>query len=235
MNQFIDMLYWIIPDKLSTIECLLRIIISGICGIVIGVERSRRQKDAGIRTHAIMAMGAALAMIVSKYGFMDMPALENMRSDGSRIASNILTSVGFLGAGVIFTKGGAIKGLTTAAGIWTMAGIGMTIGAGMYTIGIMATVIILAVQVMFHAWMPSSEAMSTHELKIVMKYTDTGLSGLINYLESKKITVIETNIRKDDEEGTVKITLAVRMAKGTDFADTLNIIDKIPEIQSIRI
>ncbi|MBQ8526694.1 MAG: MgtC/SapB family protein [Clostridia bacterium] len=228
-------MYWIIEGQLSTLECLLRIVISGICGIVIGVERSRRQKDAGIRTHTIMAMGAALAMIVSKYGFMDMPALDTMRADGSRIASNILTSVGFLGAGVIFTKGGAIKGLTTAAGIWTMAGIGMCIGAGLYTIGIMATIIILAVQVMFHVWMPSSEAMSTHELKIVMKYSDTGLSNLIDYLESRKISVMETNIRKDDEEETIKITLAVRIAKDTDFTDTLNMIDKIPEILSIRI
>ena len=228
-------MYWIIEGQLSTLECLLRIVISGICGIVIGVERSRRQKDAGIRTHTIMAMGAALAMIVSKYGFMDMPALDTMRADGSRIASNILTSVGFLGAGVIFTKGGAIKGLTTAAGIWTMAGIGMCIGAGLYTIGIMATIIILAVQVMFHVWMPSSEAMSTHELKIVMKYSDTGLSNLIDYLESRKISVMETNIRKDDEEETIKITLAVRIAKDTDFTDTLTMIDKIPEILSIRI
>ena len=145
-------LFWIIENELSTLECLLRIIISGVCGIVIGIERSRRQKDAGIRTHTIMAMGAALAMIVSKYGFMDMPALDTMRADGSRIASNILTSVGFLGAGVIFTKGGAIKGLTTAAGIWTMAGIGMCIGAGLYTIGIMATLTILGVQIMFHIW-----------------------------------------------------------------------------------
>lgn len=228
-------MFWIIENQLSTFECLLRIIISGICGIVIGVERSRRQKDAGIRTHTIMAMGAALAMIVSKYGFLDMPAIDTMRADGSRIASNILTSVGFLGAGVIFTKGGAIKGLTTAAGIWTMAGIGMCIGAGLYTIGILATIIILAVQIMFHVWMPSSEAMSTHELRILMKHSNTGLTNLITYLENKKITIMETNIRKNDEEGTVKLYMEVRIAKNADLSSILNIVDEIPEILSINI
>ena len=228
-------MYWIIENQLSTIECLLRIIISGLCGIAIGIERSRRQKDAGIRTHTIMAMGAALAMIVSKYAFLDLPAIDSMRADGSRIASNILTSVGFLGAGVIFTKGGAIKGLTTAAGIWTMACIGMCIGAGLYTIGILSTVIILIVQVVFHIWMPSSEAMSTHELRIHMKYSNQALSNLITSLESKKITVTETNIRKNEEEGTFKIYMEVRVNKNTELSDILNIAEEIPEILSVNI
>ena len=228
-------MFWIIENELSTLECLLRIIISGVCGIVIGIERSRRQKDAGIRTHTIMAMGAALAMIVSKYGFMDMPALDTMRADGSRIASNILTSVGFLGAGVIFTKGGAIKGLTTAAGIWTMAGIGMCIGAGLYTIGIMATITILGVQIMFHIWMPMSESMSTHDLRVRMKYSNDGLSKLITYLEERSITIVETNIRKNEEEGILKINMEVRILKNTDPAEVLHIIDEIPEILSVDI
>ena len=228
-------MFWIIENELSTLECLLRIVLSGICGIAIGIERSRRQKDAGIRTHTIMAMGAALAMIVSKYGFLDMPAMEAMRTDGSRIASNILTSVGFLGAGVIFTKSGAIKGLTTAAGIWTMAGIGMCIGAGLYTIGILSALIILLVQIMFHVWMPASEATSTHELRVSMKYSNTAIVDLITALENKKIEVTETNIRKNEDDGTMKIHMEVRVTKKTELTDILNIVNEIPEVLSLNI
>lgn len=228
-------MFWIIENELSTLECLLRIILSGLCGIAIGIERNRRQKDAGIRTHTIMAMGAALAMIVSKYGFLDMMAVDDMRTDGSRIASNILTSVGFLGAGVIFTKGGAIKGLTTAAGIWTMASIGMCIGAGLYTIGILSAVIILAVQIIFHMWMPSSESVNTHELRVDMRYSDKALTDFITLLENKKISVMGTNIRKDEDKGTMQIHMEVRISQNTDLSDILGLVNEIPEILSVNI
>ena len=106
------------------LEYFIRILLAGICGAVIGLERRKRFKDAGIRTHLILAIGCAVIMIVSKYAFSDV-----LDYDAARVASNIITGVGFLGAGVIFVKSGSVRGLTTAAGIWTTAAIGMAIGA----------------------------------------------------------------------------------------------------------
>ena len=146
-------------------ELLLRLLVACICGCVIGVERSFRQKEAGIRTHVILALASALIMVVSKYGFFDL-AGTNMNADGSRIASNIVTGISFLGAGVIFVRGGSIKGLTTAAGIWATAGIGMALGAGMYTIGISCTVGMILIQLLLHKIMPFSENMETNIITI---------------------------------------------------------------------
>ena len=117
---------------------VLRIMLAAICGGFVGFERSKRQKDAGIRTHIIVALGSALVMIVSKYAFGDLALSENLRVDASRIASNVVTGVSFLGAGVIFVKEQSIRGLTTAAGIWATAGLGLAIGGGLYALGIAA-------------------------------------------------------------------------------------------------
>ena len=120
-------------------ELLVRLLVACICGCVIGVERSFRQKEAGIRTHVILALASALIMVVSKYGFFDL-AGTNMNADGSRIASNIVTGISFLGAGVIFVRGGSIKGLTTAAGMWATAAVGIALGYGFYVGAVIATV-----------------------------------------------------------------------------------------------
>ena len=112
-------------------ELLLRIVVAAVMGYLIGYERKNREKSAGMRTHSIVCMGAALIMIVSKYSFRDIPDY-----DASRVAAQIVSGVGFLGAGVIFIRNNAVSGLTTAAGIWATAGVGMAIGAGSYFIGI---------------------------------------------------------------------------------------------------
>ncbi len=135
---------------------LIRIAIAGICGILVGVERRNRAKEAGLRTHFVVACGAALIMIISKYAFFDViqaGAYDNIevRLDPSRVASTIASGIGFLGAGMIFVHKHNVTGLTTAAGIWATSGIGMAIGAGMYTLGIGATVIILIAQYFLHS------------------------------------------------------------------------------------
>ncbi|MBO5670723.1 MAG: MgtC/SapB family protein, partial [Clostridia bacterium] len=120
---------------------MLRLLVACVCGCAIGVERSLRNKEAGIRTHIVVAIGAALAMVLSKYAFFD-----SADADASRIASQIITGISFLGAGVIFVRGATIRGLTTAAGIWTTAVIGMAIGTGMYPLGIFTTVLMVVLQ-----------------------------------------------------------------------------------------
>ena len=111
----------------------LRIVLSAVCGAVIGLERERRYKNAGLRTHVIVAISAAILMIVSKYGFLDIASIPDVRltSDGGRIAAGVIQSIGFLGAGVIFVRKESIIGLTTAAGLWATVGIGLCFGSGM--------------------------------------------------------------------------------------------------------
>lgn len=131
---------------INNLELVFRILIAGSCGILIGYERTNRNKDAGLRTHAIVALSSALMMIISKYGFEDIG-----KFDGSRVAAQIISGVGFLGAGIIFVKNRTvISGLTTASGLWGTAGVGMAIGGGMYSIGISTTILIVLIQVYFH-------------------------------------------------------------------------------------
>lgn len=143
MQEFLKEL---LMDQDLFLKLICRLIFACFCGGIIGLERSIRRKDAGIKTHIILALGAALFMIVSQYGFGDLPLSPEYRADVSRIASNIVTGVSFLCAGVIFVRGASVKGLTTATGIWTCAGIGMAAGAGMYLITLFATILILIIQ-----------------------------------------------------------------------------------------
>ena len=131
-------------------ELFVRVVVAGICGAVIGYERQNRLKEAGIRTHLIVALGAALMMVVSKYGFSDIIGQDGVALDPSRIAAQIVTGVGFLGAGSIFVHKQSVSGLTTAAGIWATSGIGMAIGAGLYFIGVASALLIILLQIILH-------------------------------------------------------------------------------------
>lgn len=124
-------------------DFVLRLLIAGAMGVCIGVEREYRAKEAGYRTHFLVALGSALLMIVSQYGFSDVLAADLVRLDPSRIAAQVVSGIGFIGAGTIILQKQIVRGLTTAAGIWATSGIGLAIGAGMYGVGIAATVLVL--------------------------------------------------------------------------------------------
>ena len=137
---------WFSPAEL---EYLLRIVLAALCGGAVGFERERRLKSAGIRTHIIVALSAALMMVVSKYGFMDVLNLNSVSLDASRIAAGVVTAIGFLGAGVIFVRKQSVSGVTTAAGLWATVGVGIAVGAGLYCTGVAASAVIVLVQVVF--------------------------------------------------------------------------------------
>lgn len=127
-------LYW---------DFTLRLFVAGVMGILIGLEREYRAKEAGYRTHFLVALGSSLLMIVSQYGFESVLKADLVRLDPSRIAAQVVSGIGFIGAGTIILQKQIVRGLTTAAGIWATSGIGLAIGAGMYNIGIAATVLVL--------------------------------------------------------------------------------------------
>ncbi|PWM52876.1 MAG: magnesium transporter MgtC [Bacillota bacterium] len=127
------------------LHSLLNILLAVLLGFAIGYERKLRYKEAGIRTHTIVCVGSALIMVVSKYGFSDI-----QEYDASRVAAQIVSGIGFLGAGIIIYRKHEIHGLTTAAGVWATAGVGMAAGAGMYVVAAGAAVVIIGVQCIFH-------------------------------------------------------------------------------------
>jgi putative Mg2+ transporter-C (MgtC) family protein len=126
-------------------ETLLRLAVAAVLGGVIGLERELDEKAAGLRTHMLVSAGSALFTLVSAYGFADILAVSGsqvlVRLDPSRIAAQIVTGIGFLGAGVIFRQGFTIRGLTTAASLWLVAAIGMASGAGYWAGAVLATVV----------------------------------------------------------------------------------------------
>ena len=215
-------------------ELLLRIVIAGACGALIGLERGIRQKEAGIRTHAIVAMGGALLMIISKYAFADLVSegafmLGTTGADPTRIASQSITAIAFLGAGVIFRHGNMVHGLTTAAGIWATAAIGLCIGAGLYFIGVTTALLVLLINICLHKWLVKLESMATSAISVVMKDTPEAMNHLREQLDDRKMHVQRMDVKKKGE-GKVKIVISVRVAKNTALSELLLFLGDNPEI-----
>ena len=128
-----------------TWEFILRIVVAALLGGAIGLEREYRAKEAGLRTHFLVALGSAVFMIVSAYGFDGVMNTPEHRWDVSRVAAQVVSGIGFIGAGtIIFHKSeNVVRGLTTAAGLWVTAAIGLACGGGMYVLSIASTVLVL--------------------------------------------------------------------------------------------
>lgn len=129
---------------ISETQIILRILVGAVLGAVIGFERERQDQPAGLRTHMILVIGATLAMVLSvNVGYLY--ARPGTPSDPARLAAQVISGIGFLGAGAILRYGFTVKGLTTATSLWTMAIVGMTVGAGYYLVGVIATLLMLVV------------------------------------------------------------------------------------------
>ena len=223
----------LIGDVTENRYLIIRMLVSCVCGIFIGLERSRRQKDAGIRTHMIVALGSALAMIVSKYGFFDLLQYEGFRADASRIASNVITGVGFLGAGVIFVRDVSIKGLTTAAGIWATASVGLAIGAGMYTVGIGATLVMIVFQLLFHRFFRSLEN-TVNEFTVVIKDDNDAVKNFRNTLEDNKVLIEKCKMTRNPDS-TIILDITIKKARTTSMDEILLIAEKDEDVLSVEI
>src|ERR1700733_433842 len=130
---------------LSNVELISRLILAAALGSIIGFERERLSWAAGLRTHMLVCVGACLFMIVSAFGFADILGTQHVILDPSRIAAQVVSGIGFLGAGSILLRGDVVRGLTTAASLWTVAAIGLAVGGGLYVEAVAATFIILLI------------------------------------------------------------------------------------------
>ena len=127
-----------------TEQFIIRLLVATALGAVIGLDREYRTKAAGFRTHVLVALGSALFMIISVHGFDDLPKDQmTLRMDPARIAAQVVTGIGFIGAGTIIFQKNVVKGLTTAAGLWVTAAVGMACCVGMYVLAIVSTLLVL--------------------------------------------------------------------------------------------
>ncbi len=129
---------------IGSAETLLRLLVAALAGSLVGLERERLQWAAGLRTHMLVSVGSCLIIIVSAYGFSDVLG-SHVVLDPSRIAAQVVSGIGFLGAGTILLRGEVVKGLTTAASLWAVAAIGLAIGSGLYVAGLATTLIVLVI------------------------------------------------------------------------------------------
>lgn len=216
------------------LEYLLRILSALLCGLLIGRERDNQMKMAGIRTHSIVALTSAVIMIISKYGFYDVLDNPGIGLDPSRVAAGIVTAVGFLGAGVIFTRRQNVSGLTTAAGIWSVVGIGMAFGAGMYLLGVVCTVAIIALQLVFHRnfkWMRNPIAAEV----VIQIQEDEDITEIVDALRSDRKAAVSNIQVNRTEQSMLIIRLTIRIADTRDIQAAVDLLKENPHIKSISL
>lgn len=213
---------------MQNLDFVARILLACFCGACIGFERSKRFKEAGIRTHVIVCCASALIMIVSKYGFADLTDAEGLvfngtrGADPARVAAQVVSGISFLGAGVIFKNGSTVKGLTTAAGIWATAGIGLALGCGMYFTGIFVTLMIGIFQVATHRFTVGADSFTTNRLRFTVREDEEFEPQVRAQLQSWEAQILSSSItRRDDGLISYDLTLKMTRSISIDDVDTL--------------
>lgn len=214
----------------TQLEWIFRLLYSALIGAVIGYERHNRAKEAGVRTHSIVALASTMLMIVSQYGFPDAS-----KFDAARIASQIVPGISFLGAGIIFVRNDTIQGLTTAAGIWATAGIGMTIGSGMYLVGTCAGILIVVIQTMLHG---TRYITGTRMFMNIVIQVDKNchIREIIENMDRHDLDASDIHIKPDpDDENRLFLNLEISSAKSFEPDQIFSIIRKIPGVLNIQL
>ena len=205
-------------------ELMIRVGLACILGWLIGNERKNRNKSAGTRTHAIVALGSALAMVVSKYGFMDMPD-----HDAARVAAQVVSGVGFLGAGIIFVRNNLVNGLTTAAGMWATASVGLAMGSGLYVIGIASALVLIVMQEITHKIAYFAKVASAGMIRMTLVQETDAIKNMRNFLEDFKIDVVSVKINKNKKEE-IKLEFEVVYPPGFDKAGLFSKLAEKPGV-----
>lgn len=216
-----------VPMLLRNSELLLRIFVAMILGMLIGNERKNRMKSAGMRTHALVALGSALMMVVSKYGFGD-----TVQGDGARLAAQVVSGVGFLGAGMIFVRHNLVSGLTTAAGVWTTAGIGLTIGAGMYFVGIFSALMMVLMQNISHRIPFFSNVAYAGQIRMTIQKKQGAVTEMEQLLVRHNLEIQSVQIQKTEKEK-IKLEFDVLYPKKMNKPALFSMLAEREEILSL--
>lgn len=219
---------------LIQLEYIVRVLVAGFCGAIIGYERKNKLKEAGIRTHFIVALTSALIIIISKYGFYDIIGTPGIGLDPARVAAQVVSGVGFLGAGLIFVRNQSISGLTTAAGMWATAGIGLAIGCGLYLLGIVSSIIILIAQFLLHRSRWWIKLPIAEQLLIKIRNTDDSVTYIEEKLKNDKIDIINMKINNLDG-AFLEVIIYVKLPKGYNKTNLLKLFNDNPLIKYLEI
>ncbi len=203
-------------NEVNTVGSIYKMVLSMLLGAIVGYERKRKGQTAGVRTFSLIAMGATLAMLLSIYVPQEYMGLKN--GDPGRIAAQVITGIGFLGAGAIIQMKGSVRGLTTAAGIWMVAIIGMAVGLGMYILSIVASALILFILVQLERI--EKRVSRGSESRIIRIRTADILHEIEDYkkvLKSHRIHLSNFYVDYDYENTETRLNLIVLVKETTDY------------------
>lgn len=221
---------------LGNAEMVARLVLAGAMGSVIGFERERLLWAAGLRTHMLVCVGACLFMIVSAFGFSDVLGQKNVTLDPSRIAAQVVSGIGFLGAGTILLRGEVVKGLTTAASLWAVAAIGLAVGGGLYVAGIAATILVVGilagVKPIEESW---RDRMRTHTLQLTVKAGSLSIDTLQDATGERASRVRQFVVRPGAEEGLEEVTIAFVRLSQTSVAAIADRLRENPAVVKVRL
>jgi putative Mg2+ transporter-C (MgtC) family protein len=224
-----------IPD-LTWGEVVLRLVAAAALTGAVGLERELRERAAGLRTHMLVGVGSALFTLVSAYGFNAFlqSGANVVRLDPSRIAAQIVTGIGFLGAGAIIRQGFSIRGLTTAAGLWVAAAIGMAVGAGYWPAALVGTGVVLVglgPLRMAEGWVLARRRREAGSLEIDLR-PDQPLAPVLSVLEERRARV--RRIELEEEEAGRELRIEVRMPPGVSGRDLVEELTRLDEVTAVR-
>ena len=212
-----------------TWEFVLRLFVAGILGAVIGFDREYRAKEAGTRTHFLVSLGSALLMIVSQWGFQEVVG-GNVKLDPSRVAAQVVSGIGFIGAGTIMMQKQFVRGLTTATGIWAVAGIGLAIGGGLYILGIAATVLTLVgLEVLRYLL----KGIRTKVISLVFQTKNrTDLIYVTNELNANgyHVQTCSVSAEKNSNGEVFRVKMSLREHEQKNSGQLLDFMEKFPEL-----
>ena len=213
-----------------------RLCVAGLCGTIIGLDREYRDKDPRFRTHVLLALGSALMMVVSQYGFGELLAAHgDLRFDPGRIAAQVVSGIGFIGAGTIILHRQLVRGLTTAASLWATAGIGLAAGAHMYVLAGAATVLTLfglEALTLFFGGLGRKRT-----LLVYSSAHRAAVEAMFDKLKTSRYTVIsyEVEARKIDGEVRYRATLVIRAKGAAEENEFVDLLRATPDITVERI
>ncbi len=222
---------------LGVAEILARLALAAGLGGVIGIERELRDRYAGLRTHLLVAIGSALFTLVSAYAWTGFHFAGAIGYDPTRIAAQIVTGVGFLGAGAIIRQGVTVHGLTTAATLWAAAAIGMASAAGFYSAAVLATVVTLVVlwpvRIIEHRYLYRIRAGVAHV--VVELRPGISVTPVLHYLAGKKVALAGVQIHDDGEHRTIAADVELeRDSRIGDVVDGLLVLEGVTGAQWVH-
>ena len=219
--------------EVNTISIILRLTLATICGGILGAERGRKKRPAGFRTHILVCIGSAMVMITSQY----MTDVLNISTDASRMGAQVISGIGFLGAGTIMVAGkNQIKGLTTAAGLWSCACMGLAIGIGFYEGAIISCAFLFGVLTLLH----KLDLYSRTHSKILDVYAELkDISGVTNFMNSvksdgTKISNIEVKKLNEQDRHIIGLTMTLTLSGKIDHAEYILKLHAIENVCSVE-